>query len=104
MRPTQQRLAITIVLGLSLARCAAGDVIDPGPTDASGTAHDGTNTEASRTDVASADTRADATAGDTSCAIIRGQADIVRRPLDVIVVVDSTGTFNQPRMTIGGVL
>ncbi len=62
------------------------------PSDATA---DGTATDAAAIDAAP---------GDSACAVIEGRAEIVRRPLDVIVVVDSSSSFNRPRSTISGIL
>lgn len=41
---------------------------------------------------------------DSSCASIAAMSRIVRRPLDVIAIVDSTSSFNPPRMAINATL
>lgn len=51
-----------------------------------------------------AGSREAATNADSSCASVAASAAVVRRPLDVIMVVDASPSFDRPRMAISSTL
>ena len=97
------RTIVISALGLVFAACSASNEPDATATDAS--------TDTSRADASMHDTTTmpdtimalDAS-NDTTCAIVEGHAGVVRLPLDVIVVVDSSPSFDRPRAAISDIL
>jgi hypothetical protein len=103
---TSPRFAVTFAIAFTAACGAGTGTVDSGVRDAA--RHDvrvDTPEDVVVSDIVPIDsiTMTDAS-GDTACAIVEGHAGVVRLPLDVIVVVDSSPSFDTPRAAISDIL
>jgi hypothetical protein len=103
MLPDRMRLSIAFALAASVGCEAGGTTADSGPFDAA--MSDAHSMDVATTDVGRPDsvTPFDVS-NDTTCAIVEGRAGVMRLPLDVIVVVDSSPSFDAPRAAISEIL
>lgn len=97
------------LVAVVLAACSTPTPTEQIPPLDAGTASDGTTDVAFDTpqtpEVAVADVLArEVATRDTACASIAAMASVVQRPLDVIVVVDASPSFDRPRAAITSTL
>lgn len=97
-------LRSTALCSLLAAGCAMDEGAAPRPDARVDSAVMDTGTAAMDASTDTGASRPDVIAQDTACAAIEAMSGVVRRPLDVIMVVDASSSFDRPRAAISSTL